>query len=161
MASNIIPCISPLGHPISQHPRAVVTPGTSTVVFTLAESKEKVGSLFPSPVVPGLSGWPTGRISLKTLQLSVRLPHQSGQDLAFRQLCMDNEKSSFVSREGSCHYLQSQSANILSCICGCYRFLLFYFIGTAWNLSSCTKVDLQLINSTDIFNLANLWLVIQ
>lgn len=51
MASNIIPCISPLGHPISQHPRAVVTPGTSTVVFTLAESKEKVGSLFPSPVI--------------------------------------------------------------------------------------------------------------
>lgn len=155
MTPNIVPCIPILGHrqPSCQpaSPRAVIGPGAGTAGI---EREDKVGSSFPAP--PGLSGWPTGDISLRTLQPSVRLPHRSGQDLAFRRHCMDNEKSLFVSREGSCHYLQSQSAGILSCICGYYRFLLFYFIGTAWNLSSFAQVDLQLINSTDIFNLANL-----
>lgn len=36
-----------------------------------------------------------------------------------------------------------------------------YSIGTTWNLSSFARVDLQLINSTGIFSLANLRLVIQ
>lgn len=36
-----------------------------------------------------------------------------------------------------------------------------YSTGTTWSLSRFAQVDLQLINSTGIFNLANLQLVIQ